>query len=125
MSANIRAAVHSGRLTDSELNQIQQHLDGSALRSLALPPMSPQQKTRAGGAASLDVLTVNIHRADGVQRLFFDDANQAAAGSGRTFPSSYGNPAMKPILDLYGRISEGQNDLQTGATPKCSLRVRE
>lgn len=119
-----KALVHSGRLSLEDMQRLRQTVDDPALKALRLPPIAPQQKKLASGIVSLDVLTVNLHRDEGVQRLFFDDTDREERVSSK-FPVSYGTPAMKPLLDWYQRISERQSDLDSAPTPTCAQRIKE
>ncbi len=123
--SRITAKVHAGKLSQSDLQEFEKLLDDPALKSLTLPAISPQQNKLTSGFAGLDVLTINIHRDDGVQRLFFDDASRGPQSGTDPFPASYNTPAMKPLLDWYYRIDQQQNDVVSGAAPGCAKRIRE
>ena len=126
-AANARATakLHAGKLTDRDFEAFQKVLDAPALKSLALPPIPPQKRPLTSGIVSLDVLTVNIHRSDGVQRLFFDDTTRQQRDASASFPDSYNTPAMQPLLEWYDRFGKRQDDVVAATTAKCAQRLRE
>lgn len=115
-----RRQIHMGKLREEEMKQFTELLDDPALQSLTTPN---QVKGAVSGG---DLWWFSIKRGDHSQLLRFASSSgtyyEAPARGG--LPSLSQTPAMKPLLNWYKQMTKRKDDIDKGAAPTCSLKVR-
>jgi hypothetical protein len=113
--------IHTGKLSDEEMKQLQGVLADSSLQSLTTP--KPSAGSMMGGS-SFDLLWIVIGRGNQTQTLQFNSGGESSKYATR-LPSVYQTPAVKPLLDWYKQISKRKDDVDDAATtPVCSIQMR-